>query len=106
MRGVSSRNLWRNEADSETYCSVRRRHSITASDAANAFTSGNWTLRYPGTLPLTLAFGMASFHACPSYKFRPVQKSWSFRVMPDSVGGMPAVLLHGVVSASQLRLLP
>ena len=43
---------------------------------------------------------------CPSYKFRPVQKSWSFRVMPDSVGGMPAVLLHGVVSASQLRLLP
>ena len=43
---------------------------------------------------------------CPSYKFRPVQKSWSFRVMPDSVGGMPTVLLHGVVSASQLRLLP
>ena len=45
MRGLSSRNLWRNEADSETYCSVRRRHSITASDAANAFTSGSWTLR-------------------------------------------------------------
>ena len=45
IRGVSSRNLWRNEADSETYCSVRRRHSITASDAANAFTSGSWTLR-------------------------------------------------------------
>ena len=45
MRGVSSRNLWRNEAASETYCSVRRRHSITASAAANAFTSGSWTLR-------------------------------------------------------------
>ena len=45
IRGVSSRNLWRNETDSETYCSVRRRHSITASDAANAFTSGSWTLR-------------------------------------------------------------
>ena len=45
MRGVSSRNLCRNEADSETYCSVRRRHSITASDAANALTSGSWTLR-------------------------------------------------------------
>ena len=42
--------------------------------------------------------------ACPSYKFRPVQKSWSFRVMPDSVGGMRTILLHGVVSASQLRL--
>ena len=45
MRGVSSRNLWRNEVDSETYCSVRRRHSITASAAANAFTSGSWTFR-------------------------------------------------------------
>ena len=45
MRGVSSRNLCRNEADSDTYCSVRRRHSITASDAANPFTSGSWTLR-------------------------------------------------------------
>ena len=45
MRGLSSRNLWRNEEDFEAYCPVRRRHSITASAAANAFTSGNWTLR-------------------------------------------------------------
>ena len=37
---------------------------------------------------------------CPSYKFRPVQKSWSFRVMPDSVGGMHTILLH---NASRIR---
>ena len=37
---------------------------------------------------------------CPSYKFRPVQKSWSFRVMPDSVGGMHTILLH---NASRMR---
>ena len=55
---------------------------------------------------LAVVFLAGTQYACPSYKFRPVQKSWSFRVMPDSVGGMPAVLLHGVVSASQLRLLP
>ena len=43
--GLSSRNLWRNGEGFETYCPVRRRHSITASDAASAFTSGSCTLR-------------------------------------------------------------
>ena len=41
--GFSIRNLCRNGADSETYCPVRRHHSITARDAANAFTSGSCT---------------------------------------------------------------
>ena len=45
MCGFSIRNLWRNEVDFVTYCPVCRRHSITASAAANPFTSGSCTLR-------------------------------------------------------------
>ena len=37
--------------------------------------------------------------ACPSYKFRPAQKSGPFRVVPDSVCDPHTILLHGVLSA-------
>ena len=41
--------------------------------------------------------------ACPSYKFRQAQKSWPFRVMPDSVGGLHTILLRGVLSSLRSR---
>ena len=41
--------------------------------------------------------------ACPSYKFRPAQKSGPFRVMPDSVCDPHTILLHGVLSDFRSR---
>ena len=40
---------------------------------------------------------------CPSYKFRPVQKSGPFRVVPDSVCDPHTILLHGVLSNFRSR---
>ena len=40
---------------------------------------------------------------CPSYKFRPAQKSRPFRVMPDSVCDPHTILLHGVLSDFRSR---
>ena len=53
-----------------------------------------------GSAPCTRTEVTGCWLGCPSYKFRPVQKSWSFRVMPDSVGGMHTILLH---NASRMR---
>ena len=41
--------------------------------------------------------------ACPSYKFRPAQKSGPFRVVPDSVCDPHTILLHGVLSNFRSR---
>ena len=41
--------------------------------------------------------------SCPSYKFRPAQKSKPFRVMPDSVCDPHTILLHGVLSDFRSR---
>ena len=41
--------------------------------------------------------------ACPSYKFRPTQKSGPFRVVPDSVCDPHTILLHGVLSDFRCR---
>ena len=41
--------------------------------------------------------------ACPSYKFRPAQKSGPFRVVPDSVCDPHTILLHGVLSIFRNR---
>ena len=40
-----------------------------------------------------------SVPTCPSYKFRPAQKSGPFRVVPDSVCDPHTILRHGVLSA-------
>ena len=40
---------------------------------------------------------------CPSYKFRPAQKSGPFRVVPDSVCDPHTILLHGVLSNFRSR---
>ena len=40
---------------------------------------------------------------CPSYKFRPAQKSGPFRVVPDSVCDPHTILLHGVLSIFRNR---
>ncbi len=40
---------------------------------------------------------------CPSYKFRPAQKSRPFRVVPDSVCDPHTILLHGVLSDFRSR---
>ena len=41
--------------------------------------------------------------ACPSYKFRPAQKSGPFRVVPDSVCDPHTILRHGVLSNFRSR---
>ena len=41
--------------------------------------------------------------ACPSYKFRPAQKSGPFRVVPDSVCDPHTILRHGVLSSLRSR---
>ena len=49
-------------------------------------------LRWPG-----------GFLCCPSYKFRPAQKSGPFRVVPDSVCDPHTILHHGVLSGFRGR---
>ena len=45
----------------------------------------------------------AAREACPSYKFRPAQKSGPFRVVLDSVCDPHTILRHGVLSNFRSR---
>ena len=69
-----------------------------------------------GYLPFSQTGGALLFHlirnfyertsiiiTCPSYKFRPAQKSGPFRVVPDSVCDPHTILLHGVLSNFRSR---
>ena len=62
MRGASSRNLWRNEVDSETYCPVRRRqrvHFRQLNVAIAGMIAVNSGIRH-GILPLQTACGVGA----------------------------------------------
>ena len=56
---------------------------------------------WPSVVALTLL--CAGKSSCPSYKFRPAQKSGPFRVVPDSVCDPHTILLHGVLSIFRNR---
>ena len=62
-------------------------------DGVLAMAGGQWTRRRNS--------GISS--GCPSYKFRPAQKSGPFRVVPDSVCDPHTILLHGVLSNFRSR---
>ena len=47
--------------------------------------------------------GLGGSLSCPSYKFRPAQKSGPFRVVPDSVCDPHTILRHGVLSNFRSR---